>query len=363
MINSIELKNFKCFTHMQIPLSELTIFAGSNAAGKSTVIQALLLADATAREKGSSVDVSAALEIEAGNPQALISQNRTETVQGDFFIKLQCDEKDISFIYMIDKLKTFKLSYEQAGESLSARLFYLNAERTGPRISYPAGEDGTVLSNGANAAFLIDRADMEQKKVPECLAIAGKNSKFSIQAESWMNAILGDISISVSTDYVKAVTDIRYGNRMAEEPVLPAMTGFGISYILSIVTAGLWCASEENAAENTVFIVENPEAHLHPAAQSRMGKFLKILSGAGIQVIAETHSEHIIDGARIQSALMNQTDSMRVLFFEKEENDIRIDKISIDKNGELSEWPKGFFDQKGQDLRELFQLRRKHADS
>ncbi len=87
MIKSMELINFKCFNHIQIPLSDLTIFAGSNASGKSTIIQALLLADATAREKGDFVDVSSALGVEAGNPKALVSQNRIETAQGeDFFI-------------------------------------------------------------------------------------------------------------------------------------------------------------------------------------------------------------------------------------------------------------------------------------
>ena len=52
MIKTVELKNFKCFNHLQLPLAELTILAGPNAAGKSTVVQALLLAEATAREKG-----------------------------------------------------------------------------------------------------------------------------------------------------------------------------------------------------------------------------------------------------------------------------------------------------------------------
>ena len=172
-----------------------------------------------------------------------------------------------------------------------------------------------------------------------------------------MNAILGDINFSISTDYVKAITDIRYGNEIAEEPVLPTMTGFGISYILSVVTAGLCCASLQNAS----LLIENPEAHLHPAAQSRMGKFLECLADAGVQVIAETHSEHIIDGARIQAARMEQTDDILVYFFARETEGIRVSKIDVDKNGELSEWPKGFFDQKGQDLRDLFELRRKHA--
>jgi len=357
MIKSIELKNFKCFNHIKLPLSKLTILAGGNAAGKSTVMQALLLAEATTREKGDFVDASEALGVAVGGPKSLISQNRTEVLEGDFLFNVQWDEVSVTFTYKIDKLASLKLSYSQSGNTPDSQLVYLNAERIGPRISYPAGIDEKILCNGANAAFLIDRADMQQRKVPSCLALTGETSKFSIQVENWMNAILGDLNFSVNTDYVKAVTDIRYGNGVAEEPVLPTMTGFGISYILSIVTAGLWCASLKNAS----LLIENPEAHLHPAAQSRMGKFLECLADAGVQVVVETHSEHIIDGARIQAALMKQTDDIQIYFFSKEKEGIHVEKIDVDENGELSEWPKGFFDQKGQDLRELFQIRRGHA--
>lgn len=358
MIKTIEMNNFKCFDHLHLSLAGLTILAGGNAAGKSTVMQALLLANATAQEKGDSVDVSEALGVAVGSPRALVSQNRMEMTAGDFSIKMNWDKTEVLFVYEIDKLKPLKLMYAQSKEDVSiAPLFYLNAERLGPRISYPAGVDEEILSNGANAAFLIDRADMQQRKVPECLALDGENSKFSIQVENWMNAILGDVNFYVTTDYVKASTDIRYGNEMAEEPVLPTMTGFGISYILSVVAAGLWCSSMENVS----LMIENPEAHLHPAAQSRMGKFLECLAYAGVQVIVETHSEHIIDGARIQAAIMEQTENMRIYFFDKENGNIQIDKIDVDKNGELSDWPKGFFDQKSEDLRDLFKIRRKNA--
>ena len=58
---------------------------------------------------------------------------------------------------------------------------------------------------------------------------------------------------------------------------------------------------------------------------------------------------------------MEHTDNMQIYFFEKEKEGIQIIKIDVDKNGELSEWPKGFFDQKGEDLRDLFKIRRKNA--
>lgn len=357
MIRSIELKNFKCFEHLKLPLSGLTILAGVNAVGKSTIMQALLLAAATAREKGDSVDASEALGVAVGNPRALISQDRIGFPEGDILLDIQWDETSVLYAYRVDKLKSLKLAYTRSKDAPEDPLFYLNAERLGPRISYPAGVDEQILKDGANAAFLIDQADMQQRRVPKSLALNGESSKFSIQVENWMNTIIGDVNFSVSTDYVKGTTDIRYGDRSAEEPVLPTMTGFGISYILSIVTAGLWCAS----LKSVTLMIENPEAHLHPAAQSRMGKFLRLLADAGVQLIVETHSEHIIDGARVQAAFTKRTEDTLIYFFTKEKEGIQVKKIKVDENGELSEWPKGFFDQKSQDLRELFNLRRKHA--
>lgn len=46
-------------------------------------------------------------------------------------------------------------------------------------------------------------------------------------------------------------------------------------------------------------IIENPEVHLHPRAQSDLIKILCELSKTGVQVIIETHSDHIINGVRV----------------------------------------------------------------
>lgn len=356
MVKSIKIRNFKCFKNLRLPLYGMTILSGKNATGKSTVIQALLLADATAREKGDFVDASEALGVAVGNPEALISQNRLELPEGDFELRVLWEKEETVFVYKIDKLRSMKLSYTKSDAELKTPLFYLNAERLGSRISYPAGVDDEILRDGANATYLIERADLMQKEVPERLALRKESSRFSVQVENWMNAILGDVSFSIITDYGKDTTDIRYGNQLAEKAVLPTMTGFGISYILSVVTAGLWCAS----TGNVILMIENPEAYLHPAAQSRMGKFLELLTEAGVQLIVETHSEHIIDGARIQAAWMKKTDDIKIYFFEKEKEGIRVDKINIDENGELSEWPMGFFEQKEKDLRELFNIRKRN---
>ena len=357
MIKRIHMKNYKCFPELDLSLAELTILAGANASGKSSIVQAILLSYATVREKGNTVDLTNALHIPVGSPQALIAQNPIDLDDADFSLEMEEEGRRTLISYKIDRYSPLKLLFQKENNFLESKVFYLNAERIGPRISYPAGGDENILSNGANAAYLIEQADMNHLEVSEQLRVFPEAGKFSIQVEGWMNVILGDLSFSVNTDLIKANTDIRYGNSLVDRDVLPTMTGFGISYILSIVVAGLWSATIENA----VLIIENPEAHLHPAAQSRMGKFLQMLSAAGVQVIIETHSEHIIDGVRIQSAWMKRNNQIKVSFFSVENGKIGITDLSVNSNGELDRWPKGFFDQKGQDLRELLEIRRANA--
>ena len=71
----------------------------------------------------------------------------------------------------------------------------------------------------------------------------------------------------------------------------------------------------------------------------------------------------MIDGARIQMAKLHAADQMLVNFMRQSETDIEILAIDVSPSGELSMWPRGFFDQKQQDLRDIMQLRRKNAHS
>lgn len=69
---------------------------------------------------------------------------------------------------------------------------------------------------------------------------------------------------------------------------------------------------------------------------------------AGIQLLVETHSEHIINGARIAVRKnILQHDKLFIYYFEKPLNTISpiIKKIKSDKRASLDQWPEGFFDQ------------------
>ena len=72
--------------------------------------------------------------------------------------------------------------------------------------------------------------------------------------------------------------------------------GSGISYLISILIA---CLGSE---EKSTIIIENPEIHLHPKAQSRLCEFLYFVSQSGRQLFVETHSDHIFNGLRAGTA-------------------------------------------------------------
>ena len=134
------------------------------------------------------------------------------------------------------------------------------------------------------------------------------------------------------------------------ELIRPQNTGFGLSYTLPIFVACL------AAPENGLVLIENPEAHLHPAAQSKFAAFLAMIVSSGVQIILETHSDHIINGVRkaVRAKVINKQNAL-IYFFRQAENteQDKVTRIEIDGKGNLTDWPKGFFDQLDDDFEAL----------
>ena len=130
----------------------------------------------------------------------------------------------------------------------------------------------------------------------------------------------------------------------------PTHTGFGLTQVLPIVVAAL------SAKANDLIMLENPEVHLHPVGQVQMGEFLSEVAATGVQVLIETHSDHVLNGVR--RAVKNGSlfsRSVALHFFRKrEDNDTvelpQVETPMLDDHGNIDRWPTGFFDQFDSDM-------------
>ncbi len=238
--------------------------------------------------------------------------------------------------------------------------YYLNAERIGPRINqgikfydFPnAGFQGEfvaqlIADTDSNYTFEIDEIRRNKKS---------KSPRLEQQVNAWLSELMPGVSISASYNPETHSAQIKVDNFYTRgDSTIATNIGFGISYVLPILVTGLI------AKKGSYMIVENPEAHLHPSAQSKIGKFLAMVANAGVNVIVETHSDHFINGVQISVATKEiSTELVTINFFSQEKDHVqpKIDSISINDLGELSDWPKGFFDQTQKDFAMLFNIRK-----
>lgn len=366
MIN-LKIKNFKCFTDSVIGLNRLSLLVGANGVGKSTVIQALLLLKRTL-DASSKNKKKVALNDEnmtLGTTDAVLCQTANEQ-----YITLSIEDKQqestIECHYSIDEyesqldLNIDSVSLQKHHLLTEHYLYYLSAERIGPRISQPLHSlpYTNVGCNGQYTAQVLSHAGGRSKIEAERMFENTTDRTLQTQVNGWVSKILPGIHISASQDINSMQAQIRIDNHNGMIPMLAPNIGFGISYVLPIITAGL------TAEKGSLFIVENPEAHLHPAAQSAIGEFLGMVAYSGVNVIIETHSDHVVNGVQLYVAgHKNLHDKVSILNFASTPNDVQpsIESLTINEHGELSDWPAGFFDQTQTDFIKLQRLRNNHV--
>lgn len=365
MISKLSLLNFKCFREQSFDLRPLTILTGANASGKSSIIQSVLIAHYISEllEKSDVFDINKIYDLNLGKATNLRNNDPRkdpETIK----IQMDCELEDrnafgSSFEFALEmthSMPMLKVNNVNKEFAINHNIIYLNAERFGPRryTTFSADEDLFIGYHGEYTNYVIDQADAREIRIHPELNIVD-NTKFSAQVEAWLSLLISDTQFSFTKNSDFGLIQNYFQNEISMQPVLPTATGFGFTYTLPIIVAGLLATS----IENSIIIIENPEAHLHPLAQSNMGKFLAKLSCCGVQVIIETHSEHIVDGARIQLTIdERKTEQLKINYFRPEDGNVNVLNIDLNNNGELSEWPDGFFDQRQIDLRRLMEFKR-----
>lgn len=364
----IRIQNFKCFDNQTIPLNQMTVLAGGNSLGKSTVVQALLLLRSGLDSSESSllrlsnhskqISLNGNYLLSLGNTGQVFNKNENPDVR----IFVENKHKEVfGFSFQGDALnekQDIELSNVIGADpthfSISRRFYYLNAERIGPRLSQNIQSYSYLHCGwqGENTIGVLNELDTNFDVVKERFFKNTENPSIRFQTNAWMKFIIPDVKIDFEAFKTINTTRVSFNDRN------PYNVGFGISYILPIIVSGLI------AEEGSIFIVENPEAHLHPYGQSKMGQFLAVVAASGVQVIVETHSEHLINGMRVASIQGEIAhDAITINFFSKkvdenEDSHYDIRQITIDDSADLSSYPLGFFDQALRDQSEIIKTKR-----
>jgi Uncharacterized conserved protein len=365
VITVLEITNFKRFQHAAVETRALTVLTGLNGAGKSTLLQALLLARyATEFKDHSVVPLNGPFGLALGEANEVLHPDATSP---EITISLRAGAYDYLYRFRVPEHRSLNLEVIQrpdvAPEAFRehGRLFaYLNAERLGPRDQLQVtGEDSRWLGVGEQGQYTAQvLATEESTIVREPLrhpSTADHNvTTLRTQVESWVGDIIRPIRIEARWPVGLSASIIRFTeDGWLGEPIRPTNMGFGFSYTLPIIVAGLLMPVDG------LLIVENPEAHLHPSGQSRLGRFLARVAGSGAQVVLETHSDHVLNGIRLGIAtdhVLPHGDAIIHFFGAGEAG--QPTSLDVTENGEITAWPAGFFDTLADDLGRLARARR-----
>lgn len=255
-------------------------------------------------------------------------------------------------------------------EYLSTLVCYVGPLRHAPDIPFaiaPDPDSGHVGTSGEHVAAVLQTKRSMRGKYPQPLSERGSDSSeqgiaLEDATNKWLRyfGLADSMSVEESTPLV---LDINIKPPGLGDPVPLGSVGVGVSQVLPVIVQCLV------AGPGALVILEQPELHLHPAAQQRLADFLIECTRWGQRFLIESHSEHLVLRLRRRIA-EDQTDSLRdqvaILFAERDDQgDTTYRQIEVTDAGGVVDWPDGFFDQGPDDAHQLLVAaasRQRHSD-
>lgn len=354
MISKIELKNFKCFEDITVPFKNVTVLTGINGMGKSTVIQALLLMRQSYLKdrKINGLHLNGKY-VDLGNAQDVLYEKAVKDEVGIAYETVDGLRHQYIFRYVqeLDYLPIISEVLNDETEIFGGRFSYLSAYRIKPQELYSIANEEELskreFGNNGEAALqylgLYGNSDVENTHmiIEDRFGISLKN-----QVRLWLDKISPGVSPQIFLNPILRTAEVRYEfleGKSKTNSYRSTNVGFGITYVLPVVVVLL------SAQRGDIVIVENPEAHIHPAGQRMLGELIALAGAGGVQVIVETHSDHILNGIRIavKQEKVNKDDVQLAFFYKDDEDDHKHKFVvpHIKNDGRLDIWPEGFFDE------------------
>lgn len=372
MIERYTLHNFKNHDTTEIPMQALTILTGVNGAGKSSIMQSMLVLRESSKNKLPEQLYLSGDSFVLGKSMSLLNAGATDNTDQMSINIHMTDHTDFLFEFNYPETSSSTLratgnSCKLAGESLSQlvplfsdRFQYLSANRIGPSESYSIDtsivDDHRQLSQkmgqGEYTVYFLEKFGSEDIPCTSLAYPGVEDLSLSRQVEAWLTEISDGVRIRIDT--VGDRLELKFGYSRQDKPALyysANNSGYGLSYVLSIITAIL------SAKEDSLILIENPEAHIHPHGQSALMRLIGLAAKCGIQVLMETHSDHIVNGALVSGKTILGRENLSIIYFTKDEQlNAQPHILEIESHGRIINAPDGFCDQMELDLDTLFSL-------
>lgn len=332
MINNIQIKSFKCIENEDLDFGLLNIITGLNSAGKSSIIQAIQLFEQALNCEEET------LRYYSFN----VIRNRYLNAKE---VQISLNGKKCSFVE-----KEFNFP-DKSGISLkkNKNIFFLKEDRIGPRDSHANIESDDI---GDDGEFILSLLYKHQSSPISQELVLAESETLAQNVDFWLEKIFDkhiELKVQKNTNPKELGATFTFDEL---DGILPTQLGAGLSYAASVVIVCL------RAKPGDVVVIQNPEIHLHPAAQSKMGEFLAFIASKGIQIIAETHCEHLINRIRYE-VYSKQINSEDVKVFYKSDVQDPFIKIGLSSKGQYEcngnpvKFPSGFFDATLEQLLEI----------
>ena len=131
----------------------------------------------------------------------------------------------------------------------------------------------------------------------------------------------------------------KFGRRAKGPPRNLIDVGYGVSQVLPVITE----LFRDDATP--MFLLQQPEVHLHPSAQAALGSLFCQIAGGRRQLVVETHSDHLLDRVRMDvrdGKGKLKPDDVSILFFERDDLDVRIHSLRLDQEGNVRDAPPSY---------------------
>lgn len=368
MIEQISLTNFKCFKDTTIfPVSRINLLYGMNGRGKSTLLQSLLLFAQSVSGKNGITKLQ--LKGDLTNLGTFKDVKNYYVSDPHFCINVKDGEELLESSYGQDEnptlasltdLKVNGTSYfneNSTADSVESKKTIGVIDKSSIRMLNTFEHIKYVSADRIGPREFMERRPIDSN----LLGVKGENSfqvmethglDFQKQVRNLLDNVLGGASVRMETSSDKSIIQLYLDSVNGSEGFKPINVGFGYSYVLPVILALLL------AEDGDVLIVENPEAHLHPAAQSRMAALMvEYAKKKNLQLFVETHSDHVINGLRI--AVKSKTidcHDVSILHFDRGNEAVKspsFEHIKVDMRGNLSILPEDFLDEWTKQLLQL----------